>query len=768
MVRCNACGATDISKRVGSCGHTLALAQLRAQERRARATEPPKDMCPTCGKHKGELVDPPYNQGLLDAYVAQHLTMAGHPLTPKNMATFRVIFLTYVTNTFDAKAHEGVFDSSSIDLLKLFLHGVPLPSSPSLPSFSARSPQEHWSAILNKEVGIYINPDTEEPFSVSPIQRTALFGMRSVFLLPHPDPARAVGSPGYWGGQASVLATNEDRLYQFSLLATYLLIRPYPGYALRPLLWWMLHHGHPEFLTRIIQYWIPTSRKFHGRMFNSPIPDRCKSRDNWNIILSSIKDDYELAWRAICNFVRPNTQVCYNRPYEKNSGVKVVELGHPLPVGEDFVVKILEDKADDYWDYMLKSLFDSSPQDRSLEEMALFVTHSMLVKPAPLFGTGSKKLELDAVFVHRLARGCYPQRPSSRPEYSMPGSLTHLTLWRALVEWENSLWGVETVTEEQPAPPLDIDFTYRTRNGSPLKELCLLWPEPREPAKEFPIVNAKRIDHRLCDCNGASANAYDNRAITGLRGHKASRSLVDRCDEHDAASLCPVALKPPEIDPGLLPDNEMPPENSMLKPGRMINDEIMQGYIDILQDHLKVHKCENSNVYVFSQLGMAVGKDTKSFAKRVPDLIRNVPGDVLKRKFILFPLLIGGAHFVLGVAEISKKRIYVIDSWEETWTKSRLNEVARMKEVVRQLKIRADEDSDMTTWKIDEIPLVLVDSKGKRYHKQQEGSNDCGLFVLRAIECLAYGIDLKIPIDMNNYRRYVDYVLRYKCIPCTV
>ena len=90
-----------------------------------------------------------------------------------------------------------------------------------------------------------------------------------------------------------------------------------------------------------------------------------------------------------------------------------------------------------------------------------------------------------------------------------------------------------------------------------------------------------------------------------------------------------------------------------------------------------------------------------------------------------------------------------------------------MKAIIQQLRIRADKGSDMSDWTRSEIPQVLTLHNGERYFKQADDSNDCGLFVLRAIECFAYGIDLRKEVNMNNYRRYVDRVLFEEHISCS-
>lgn len=164
-----------------------------------------------------------------------------------------------------------------------------------------------WGVVPDDlEVVAQRYPKDGNPFTVfSEFKYEPTAGIKLSYIKP-----LQIYPPGEYGGYFSVYITEDDRLWQKSQIIKKVHEQESRKYVpLAPCLWFLIHHGDLEVLTRIIQEWMPFSSHIRKRVRENPVPKRCLNRKNWlalvtvGEIIRPEQDSLECMWILIHNFV---------------------------------------------------------------------------------------------------------------------------------------------------------------------------------------------------------------------------------------------------------------------------------------------------------------------------------------------------------------------------------------------------------------------------------------------------------------------------------
>ena len=268
---------------------------------------------------------------------------------------------------------------------------------------------------------------------------------------------------GHYGGYWSVYITERDRQWQRSkIIERVIAEKPKSGpyVPLAPCLWFLLHQGDLELLTRIIQSWMPFGSKIRKRVTNNPVPKRCIIRKNWlslvcvGEIIRSEQESLELMWLLIHNFV-----MVYEKP--------------PLIEG-----KIMDDDLDQFWAESLSHLPAGVSDLFSIE-----TNNKKLTSPTDIFrsikwpNTGRELINQSKVESGEIAN----------------------ELWHAFYVAEAIMNGLDGKGNKYPQPFSDTSEIEVMWKGSVVKLDNLITVASR-PIDQRSAPTVKRHQVKVCHC----------------------------------------------------------------------------------------------------------------------------------------------------------------------------------------------------------------------------------------------------------------------------
>lgn len=267
---------------------------------------------------------------------------------------------------------------------------------------------------------------------------------------------------GQYGGYYSVYISEKDRIWQKSQIIKRVAEQATSSkdyVPLAPCLWFLIHHGDLEILTRIIQEWMPFSSKIRKRTRENPVPKRCLNRKNWlalvcvGEIIRQEQDSLECMWLLIHNFV-----MVYETP--------------PLIEGK----KLDGIDLDLFWAESLNNLPSGVSDCFNME-----TNNKKVTDPSEIFRREKWRNTGKEIIHHNKVDS---------------GELIN-ELWHCFYVAEARLHGIEAKSSDYPQPfEDDIEVTW----GGKVNKLDDLIIISREPIDHRPVPDVVRKSPKVCKC----------------------------------------------------------------------------------------------------------------------------------------------------------------------------------------------------------------------------------------------------------------------------
>ena len=740
----------------------------------------------------------------LRAYVRKH--GADNPLRTE------VLFVAYATNSL--LLSEADLPPPLLRALEDFTNDVDIVDGDDIvvPAPKILTARDHLAALLKRE--ITLKPFTgEAAWTDLPItDMNRLFLHEHLQLVGHPAPERAVFAPNgtmRFGGCKSAMVSKPDLIYQLSLSICFFSLHhvgnAFGTYSsLHQLVRWMMEEANP-YLTwfSVLNFCAPITYKRRAEALAAGPPKRCRSLNTWRTFLEicnnylfvpnnqhGITHPTQVALMALKNFVMPNNQSgTYSQPVPLEVVVCLVDVAgekiksQKLGGSVEITFCRTGEDVDMYW----ATLFDRyecqelSATD-TLEFMAMMVNKNTRHAPilwnsvfdSPL-GTIDKQTASgkfarhNAKFFERVTRSLnHEPFPHGKVDDLMLRtlyasehigfSLVHRDPQSALQHYEGRLLTFADVCkfEAMKYRPLiecvpvwkNTDFVHKC-SWTHLKIEPLVYPRP--PPN--------------CLCKHPTI-PFDQRAVIGgilgldKNAELRIKDFLISKRGRGGEGIEPKALMVHQrelIFQEIVELDEASPLRRLI-PGRMLDGAVVHAYRQwIMAEHTRA--CANvKKIHIFGT--DLFGQVSMSRWKEQP---RNVEIFSLEHLFFLCHF---DGHFFLGHVNMRAETLRFYDSlWSPRHQTKRQSSYVPYDEFAKNIEYYLIErykfthqgkEIDLTHWMFNVIPETVEG------FLQSDFSNDCGCFMLRATERLAFDKPLTRLGNMDDFRCHVYTVTQSK------